>query len=556
MAQDVSSAADTLKERAKHTVLLKKPSIVHSYAEGGGVLGKMFPVFGNDWEEKTGIPLGFAIHVKEGVSTGLPFMTAISYPHPTDPTRPMFTCKDIMRMYDDDCAEMFQQKPRRLFNLLASNGINLAQRILNPVHSREDRANIELIKRHCDMLLDEVPDDRKNHVQSLRERASMIWMTKSNQDAALRLVDKIRKEVIANPKKKIEGYKPTQKTIEYLDKIGTLIGRRSVGQKGLLSTLFMRSVLFSMDQSKKFLGPRENRFHNPLVKQDIFQMRMKDNTMDQVVGSIYTAAYSPKKGGIVYFYARRDDLLDMSPTAPSTVSHPGMKLWDANMATTANLLAFPPHITEDGILTIDKATIHTPGFVISQIEKYKPQDMGIVSITLSTGHLTSHAQGGEEMYEFYAENGEVGNDHFLEDSKAYTTTAAHMDIATRIGEENIFYISPRMNWKTHEEMISFPSPNEIMNASPENMAKIQKRAEKYLADKADMFNRIWQTLADNMYMLGHIDKPKFDEITERLGVKAKLEQEAALRGNIVQMPTNPPEITAANLPPSLKPQVA
>ena len=548
MTQDVSSAADTLEERVKHTVLLKKPSVVHGFAEGGGVLGKMFPVFGNDWEEKTGIPFGLAIHVKEGVSTGLPFMTGISIPDPENPMRPLYSCKDIMRMYDEDCAEMFKQKPRRLFNLLASNGINLAQHFIDPAQSREDRAHIERIKRYCDLLLEEVPEDRQKYVTLLRERASVIWLTKSNRDSALRLFDKFTKEIPANPKKKIEGYKPTEKAVEYVDEIGRLINRRSTGQKGLLRTLFMRSVLFSMDTVKTRLGPRENRYHSPVVKEEIFKMRMKDRTPDQVIGSLYAAAYSPKKNSIVYFYSRRENLLDMSPTAPvAHLSHPGMKLWDINMATTANLLAFLPHVTEEGLLTVDKATIHAPGFVISQTIKYKPQAMGVINITLSTGYTALRDRDDKQIYEFYAENSEV-HQHFLDESKSYRTTDAHMDLAERIGEENIFYLSPRMSWKDYDEMINFPSLD-ITDASPENMAKIERRAEKYLRDKADLFNRLWQTLADNMYLLGHIDKPKFDEITNRLGVKALIEQEMASRNNVVPLHT----ATAANIPPSHPP---
>ena len=96
MTQDVSSAANTLEERIKHTVLLKKPSVVHLYAEGGGVLGKMFSVFGNDWEQKTGIHFGLASPVKEAVSTGMPFITALSIPDPENPRVPLYWCSSAL----------------------------------------------------------------------------------------------------------------------------------------------------------------------------------------------------------------------------------------------------------------------------------------------------------------------------------------------------------------------------------------------------------------------------------------------------------------------------
>lgn len=520
MAQDVLSAADTLEERIKHTVLLKKPSIIHAYAEGGGVLGKMFPVIGNDWEEQTGIPFGLAIHVKEAVSTGMPFMTGISYPDPSSATGMRFSCRDLMRIYDDDCSIMFAKKPRRLFNLLASNGINLAKRFIDPAESRRDRAHIERIKQYCDLLREEVPADKKEIVETLRERATNIWLTRSDVDACLKISMKISHDAPGNPKKRIEAYYASDNARRYSEEIGFLLNRRSTAQKGLLSTLFTRASVYSMDKAKSFLGPRENRYHSPEIKEQLFKSHMGDMKLTGLVGSVYTAAFSPRDMSIVYMYSRRHDFLDMQPDAPvATAFPPEMKAWDANMATTANLLAFPPHITENGMLMADKATIHHSGFVISQIIKYKPQDMGIISITLSTGHTAVNELNDEQLFEFYAENGELGNDHFLEETKAYTTTAWHKDLATRIGEENIFYLSPRMSWKDIDEEREFPS-TDITDGSPENLAKIERRAKKYLHDKREKINRLWQILADNMYMLGHIDKPKFDQITARLGVKA------------------------------------
>lgn len=535
MAQDVLSATDTLEERTKHTVLLKKPSIVHTYAEGGGVLGKMFPVIGHDWEEQTGIPFGLAIHVKEAVSTGMPFITGISYPDPTQPTGMRFSCRDLIQIYDDDCSIMFAKKPRRLFNLLASNGINLAKRFIDPTESRRDRAHIERIKQYCDLLRAEVPADKHSIVESLRERATNIWLTKSGVDACLKMSKKISNDIPGNPKKKIEPYHATEKAKHYSEEIGFLLNRRSTSQKGMLSTLFTRASVFSMDKAKAWLGPRENRYHSPEIKEQLFKSHMGDMPLTGLVGSIYTAAFSPRDMSIVYMYARREDFLDMKPAAPVATASPlNMKAWDANMATTANLLAFPPHCTEDGTLMVDKATIHHSGFVISEIIKYKPQDMGIISITLSTGHTAVNELNDEQLFEFYAENGELGNDHFLEETKSYTTTAWHKDLAARIGEENIFYLSPRMSWKDIDEEREFPS-TDITDASPENLSKIERRAEKYLHDKREKINRLWQTLADNMYMLGYIDKPKFDQITKRLGVKATLGANAD-NDNIVPFP--------------------
>ncbi|HEY0901965.1 MAG TPA: hypothetical protein VGD95_07565, partial [Micavibrio sp.] len=74
-------------------------------------------------------------------------------------------------------------------------------------------------------------------------------------------------------------------------------------------------------------------------------------------------------------------------------------------------------------------------------------------------------------------------------------------------------------------------------------------------------NRLWQTLADNMYLLGHIDQPQFDQITTRLGVRESLKaaalDSAGLQDNILPFPQSitPDKETAAgtNPPPPPKP---
>jgi hypothetical protein len=222
-----------------------------------------------------------------------------------------------------------------------------------------------------------------------------------------------------------------------------------------------------------------------------------------------------------------------------------MKAWDANMATTANLLAFPPYITEAGVLMTDKAPIYTPGVTISQIEKCKPPGFDIISITLSTGHSVISDMDDKQLHDFYMQSGELGNELFLEEAKAATTTAWHKDLAARIGKKNIYYLSPRMTWKNLEEEREFPS-SDITDASEENLDKIIRRAEKYLAAKQDEINQLWQTLADNMYLLGHIDKPKFDEITTRLGVKRNIlacaYDNGPVQDNVLPFPSStPPE---------------
>lgn len=548
MTQDVSSAADTLEERISHTVLLKKPSIVLSNFEGGGTLGKMHTVFGHDWEVKSGIPLAKATHVKDMTSTGGPFGTGISIPDPENPTEPLYTCKDMMSFYDEDCAIMFAEKPSRIFKLVAASGINLVKRILDPRADRKDRAHIETIKRYCDILLAEVPADKRELVTQIRDRATKNWLSAADTEAALSRCKKIATDDPGNPKKKIPAYKASEAAKNLTDIIGLSLNKRSTAQSGRLKTEFTRAVVKAMDAVQARLGPRENRLYDPQLREDLFRKRMGERRLNDLIGSNYFAAYNPRQKEFDPIFSRRYNLLDLDPKAPATVSHPDMRAWDANMGTTANLLAYPPHRTQDGTLMVDKATIHTPMFTISEICAHKPRDMGVVSITFSTGHSVSNDMTDEQLYEFLADNGEA-HEGFLDDSKAYSTSLALKTMANLIGKENIFVISPRMSWKDYDEMLAFPSMD-ITDASPENMAKVQRRAEKYIRDKEPQINRIWQVLADNLYMLGQIDRPKFDEITERLGVKAALNA-AAHNSNVTTLPVAAEAQSSLSLIPNL-----
>jgi hypothetical protein len=214
------------------------------------------------------------------------------------------------------------------------------------------------------------------------------------------------------------------------------------------------------------------------------------------------------------------------PGTAAVSSKPERKAWDANMATTTNLLAYPPHKMEDGTIVIEKGTIHTANYVISEVIAHKPPDTGIISITFSTGHVVTEQMTDDELMQYY-ETGEI-NERFLDEANAQVNTAAFMANANHIDKDNIFILSPRMSPLDEKEMTEFPS-RDITDGSPENMAKIEKRARRFVEEDEDKINRICQILADNLYLLGRMSRVKYDRVTTRLGIRDAMN--ASARGD-------------------------
>lgn len=523
-ASAAESSIDPLADRAQHTVLLKRRAVFHLYGQGGGVLGRIPILVGADIEKKIETPLGLAFQVKEGASTSGPLVAGISIPHPIDPHLPKYSCEQLDRRYVEDCPVLFPEKPNRLYKMFAANAINLAERMIDPAKVKADQMFIESIKRHCEALQTEVPKEKIPLIDALREKSTKRWMTRADTQAALKLCGKLGLYEPGDNKKKIAPYDPTSATLDLTARIGSLITRRSTSKHGELTTLFKRAAVASMDMVKKHWAPRESRMHDPDTRRTIFQEAMGDARLSECIGSVYFAAFDTRRMTFLPFYARKKNLFDTSMNAPATTFPHDLKVWDAAMATSANLLAYPPHRTEGGVIAADKATLHTSIFVISDIIRHKPEDADVISVTLGTGEHVTDDIDDDELFDHYAENNEIGNERILEEAKAYANTSANMAAGNLIGEKNIFVISPRMSWRNEEEFLEFPSAD-ITDATPENMEKIENRAHKLITEEQRKINHVCQMLADNLYLLGLMDKEKFDRVTDRLGVKAALEKD-------------------------------
>lgn len=523
MTQDTSTAAETLEDRARHTVFLRKPHIIVAHGHGGGVLGAMYPVMGAAIEERIETPLGFAIHVKDIASTAGPFFTGISIPHPADPTKPRYSCEQLISIYSEDCQAIMPPKPHRILKMLFSNAITAAGRVFDPAKHKHDQRRIQSIKRLCDELLTYVPDDKKPIVERLKEKASTPWLTKGGKESVLKLCGKISEPTAGDTRKKTTPYMPLPEAIERVRNIVTYVSARSTTQRGSLSTIFMQVAIKAMNALQPYLGTVDDRLHNPEVKKQIFQKRMGNLTLEQCFGSMYFSAFNPRAMSFMPMFSRRRNLLDIMPGTAAVSSKPERKAWDANMATTTNLLAYPPHKMEDGTIVIEKGTIHTANYVISEVIAHKPPDTGIISITFSTGHVVTEQMTDDELMQYY-ETGEI-NERFLDEANAQVNTAAFMANANHIDKDNIFILSPRMSPLDEKEMTEFPS-RDITDGSPENMAKIEKRARRFVEEDEDKINRICQILADNLYLLGRMSRVKYDRVTTRLGIRDAMNESA------------------------------
>lgn len=524
MAQDTSTAAETIEDRARHTVFLKKPHIIVAHGHGGGVLGAMYPVMGAAIEERIETPLGFAIHVKDIASTAGPFFTGISIPHPADPAKPRYSCEQLITIYSEDCQAIMPPKPNRILKMLFSNAITAAGRVFDPAKHKNDQRRIQAIKRLCDELLAFVPDDKKQVVERLKEKAATPWLTKSGKESVLKLCSRISEPTAGDARKKLTPYMPIPEALERVRNIVTYVSARSTTQRGSLGTIFMQAAIKAMNTLQPYLGTVDDRLHSPDVKMRIFQERMGDLTLEQCFGSMYFSAFNPRAMSFMPMYSRRENLLDVMPDTPAVTSKPQRKAWDANMATTTNLLAYPPHKMEDGTIVIEKGTIHTANFVISEVVAHKPPETGIISITFSTGHVVTEQMADTELMEYY-ETGEI-NERFLDEANAQVNTAAFMANANYIGKDNIFILSPRMSPLDEKEMAEFPS-RDITDGSPGNMVKIEKRARKFVADEKEKIDHICQILADNLYLLGKMDRAKYDRVTARIGLRDAMNASAS-----------------------------
>lgn len=517
MTQHSLPAPHVLAERSKDTVLLKRPIVAHMHWEGGGVLCLGPISIAAHIEEKIETPLALAVPVIEAVSGSSITAVGIAMRDPENPEKPLNTCRDVAKRFEKGCPVVMPPRPNRLTKLFAASAINMVNRIINPEKIKADGIFIRSINQHCDMLMATVPSDKIQLVQNLRKKATELWLNRNDAAHALKLCAKLSTEEISDGKK-IRTYFPTEETIALSEKISSLVSRRSTSKNHRLTTAFLHAAVIGMDKIKQWKLHNEDKLYDPEVRKRVFRESVGDVKLSDLINTIYIPSFDVRQQNSISMRARKHDPFDLRPDASQSIKPYDMKAWDACMASSAALLAYPPHITEAGTITIDKATLHTPNFSVINTYQHKPDGTDVVSITLGTGHHDTDDISDDELFKFYMDHSEIGNTHLFEEAKAYNRSSSDMALDCLIGAENRFVISPRLSCHTEEEYMAAPS-QDISDASPENIAKIKHLYAKLIESEEKTINHICQMLADNLYLIGRMDKEKFDRVTARLGVK-------------------------------------
>ncbi len=532
MTQHSLPAPDILAERSKDTVLLKRPIVAHMYWEGGGVLCIGPISIATHIEEKIETPLALAVPVIEAASGSSITAVGIAMRDPKNPERPLHTCRDILDRFEKDCPVVMPPKPNRLTKLFAASAITMINRIINPEKIKADGIFIRSINQHCDILMASIPREKIQLVENLRKRATELWLNRNDAASALKLCTKLSTEEKGDGKK-VKPYIPAEEVVALTEKISSLVSRRSTSKSHRLTTTFMHAAVIGMDKIKQWKLHNEDRLYDPEVRKEVFRQNVGEVRLGDLINSLYIPSFDVRQQNSISLRSRKHDPFDLNPDAPQSTKPYNMKAWDACMASSAMLLAYPPHITEAGTITIDKATLHTPNFSVTNTYQHKPDGTDVVSITLGTGHHDTDDISDEELFKFYTDHSEIGNTNLFEEAKAYNGSNSDMALDCLLGAKNRFVISPRLSCHTEEEFIEAPSPD-ISDTSPENIAKVKRLYEKLIESEEKNINHICQLLADNLYLIGRMDKEKFDRVTARLGVK---------NGRDIKTP-RPPELKA------------
>jgi hypothetical protein len=285
---------------------------------------------------------------------------------------------------------------------------------------------------------------------------------------------------------------------------------------------------------------------DPKIPLENYQGIMGDRRLSDSRRSIYISTYDIKSGKAKTFFCRKEDFFSTDPATPSVTSEANNKLWDVVLASTANPFAYPPHITEDGIICSDKAPVHTPLTCIQDVLDHKPADAKVKLVVLGTGtYITKNSKlDGDTVKERYIKYGVAGNlvkGREIAELEHYVMSSMRETIRQRIGNENIIEISPRMSPHTKTEMMRFPS-TDILDASKENIEKIVQRAQDLIVEEDTQIRQLAQMLIDNLHNLGQMDDEKYNRVSLRLGVRAAPEE-------IIEDRQEQNEVIDRNVPP-------
>jgi hypothetical protein len=500
--------SDSSVQAAEQAPPAKERTIFVLYIPGGAMLGIIPALVLNQLEKLTETSVTQLFQVFDGVSTGSILVAGLNMRDPEDPTKPMLTAYNGFELFCKHGPRYFPEIPGRMTKMWVANALNIFIDYVDP--SAADELAIDEIKGFCAKLAEVAPWEYRERVQRLEELGTSRWLTKATRDEFMGICEELKD--ISDEVDQLTG------------KIGELLFLRT--STGKLGIVFKKSAIHA---SKFILNNYAHDYmFDPKVPLENYQSIMGDRRLSDALRSIYVSAYDIRNGKAHTFFCRKEDFFSLDPNTPSVTSANDNKLWDIIMASTANPFAYPPHITEDGVICSDKAPVHTPLNSIQDVLDHKPADAKVKLVVLGTGHYLSKDQNmdGDAVRERYIKYGVAGNlikGREIAELEHYVMSMMRDTIRTRLGNENIIEISPRMSPHTKTEMMKFPS-KDALDSSKQNIEKIVQRAQDLIVEEDPQIRNLAQMLIDNLHNLGQMDDEKYARISAKIGVRAGPEE--------------------------------
>lgn len=486
-----STATDAQPSAGKRTVYIL-------YIPGGAMHGILPGIVMERIEELTELHVTDLFHIFEGVSTGSILALGMNVPDENDKSKPRFTSQDGVELFSYYGGRFFPRIPNREMKMIVSNIFHPLRDRLDPL--KQDRLKIRDIDILCDQIDSMAPPDLRLHAEAIRERATKRWISRSDKLAIAKIYAFLDSQ---NPE------------IGMLAKKVSELASIRATHRGLKS-VFHKAAFVALPVIKRWAN---GYMFDPNIPKQTFQEKFGDTRMNEMLRSVYISAYDRKTRSPITFYCRKDDFFSTDPNQKSYTNRFNHKGWDAVMASTANPFAYPPHVTENGRVCTDKATIHAPFRSVADALKYKPADADVKLVVLSTGTYVDLDHDERDQVEFGIDYGVAGGliaGEEMQELEAYVFA----QVRTVLGEDHIIEITPRLSPFSEEESLEMPS-GDSLDASPDNIEKIKALGQRLLIERDGQIRELCQMLIDNAFILGRIDRAHYERITDKLGIVSR-----------------------------------
>lgn len=493
----------------KETEPKPKRTIFILYIPGGAILGLIPSMMLERLEELTETPTGHLFQVVDGVSTGSILAAGMGVRDKEDPTKPKISSKEMSKLFRRIGPKIFPDIKGRQAKLVTSNLLNFVEDNLDP--TRVERGVLNRINKACNALSESITDEeQKKTFIKLREVITSRWLTKSNKTYGLKLCGQLRE---AN-----------ESLAKNIDHISGLFSLRP--ETGVLSRVFRQSAVGGAKLVKKAWA--KNYMFDAEVPKKYFRKFFGENRLDESLLSIYISTYDLKNNRRYTFFSRKKDFFSTDPNTPSVTSKNNNKIWDTVMASVANPFAFPPHLTEDGLLCSDKAPVHTPFTSVLDVMKNKPDDADVKLVIMGCGtHLNKNLEDDDDDLETMAQDinrlGMIGNlarGKELAHITNYVMSGARAATRQMLGENNIVEFNPPLAPRSDAEQDQVPD-RDVLNGTPENIDKIENRTKQYIEENDQEFRKLSLTLIENLRNIGRMDDAKYKRVKAEItsGIK-------------------------------------